>query len=143
MRIIHVPEDDRPRTLDECFSPYRGKARHFYHGTNVELAPGTVLDPPATRETTPNFTEATEAGFGSIYSDRLVYLSTKPEDSRKFAVEVARRKGGAAVVYEVEPIGTLYRDPEELALGSFDGLNRRSHAACGQARVVRRLDDPA
>jgi hypothetical protein len=141
MRFIPQTPRTEPLTLDEQFAPYTGKARRFYHGTNVELINGTLLESPATRATTPNFTEAAAAGYASLYSDLLVYLSSKPEDAHAFAVEVAKRKGGAAIIYEACPLGKLYRDPEEVMLGSFDGCNRRSHLACVQARVLRRLDD--
>jgi hypothetical protein len=110
----------------------RGRAGRFtfFHGTNVKLRPGELLSPAKATGVKPYLPD------GTHYRDDLVYMTTGDHMAERYAVGRAGRHGGEPHVYEVEPVGQHFPDPEAQS-----GFGTDQYAA-HLARVVREVPLP-
>lgn len=101
--------------------------RTYYHGTNVELAPGDFIEPgkgPATWERA-----------HQQYTPDQVYITHLPGQAEGYAASRVRHHGGEPFVYEVEPHGEPELDPETAGMDPGWRVDYR----VPRARVIRRV----
>jgi rifampin ADP-ribosylating transferase len=99
----------------------------FYHGSNIELAPGE------------HFT----AGFHSNYRPDVVMnhiYFTALRDGAGLAAEVAALRGGQPHVYQVVPTGEYENDPN-VTDKKFPGNPTRSYRSSEPLTVIREVTD--
>lgn len=136
-----IPEQDDELDepgLREAFEEHlhlrdrKGRWVRMFHGTNVKLKPGDLVEPRAKTGAPTRYGE----DFPH-YSPDHVYLSTADHLAERYAVGRAGRMGGEPHVYEVEPVGTAEPDPEFVASGFGS-----DQVIAPQARVVREIPLP-
>lgn len=111
--------------VDDVSAPVTHEPGPFFHGTRAVLQPGDLLQP----------------NFASNYTDRRspwIYFSAA-HNAAAWGAELARGDG-APRMYEVEPTGPFYHDPN-LTNQRFPGNPTRSYRSAQPLRVVREVPD--
>jgi Rifampin ADP-ribosyl transferase len=91
----------------------------FYHGTNTELSPGTVLKPG---EHEPSYFHGPESH---------VYMSTNPDIAHTHAKWRTQQHGGAPAVYQVSPGADVETD--------WPGQAGKYEHRAGEATVINKV----
>lgn len=98
----------------------------WYHGTNAQLSSPDLVDPKYS---------------GRIESDRSLrgttYFTSDQRAARYYGVQAARRRGGSAHVYQVEPVGEHAPDPDNATLLGDSNPRMSNHPL----RVVSHVEE--
>lgn len=98
----------------------------FFHGTKVELTPGSLLEP------------GRDSNFGERRKANFVYL-TATMDAAIWGAELALGQGPGRI-YRVEPTGEFEDDPN-LTNQRFPGNPTRSYRTRDPLRVLEEVTD--
>jgi hypothetical protein len=98
----------------------------FFHGTKADVRPGDLLTP------------GWRSNYGSGRQSKHIYL-TATREGAPLAAELARGDGPGRV-YRVEPLGTIYDDPN-VTDKRFPGNPTRSYRTTDPLRVVEEITD--